>query len=154
MGHFKGRKGKSQITYVGNTVVSQKNLKYELLFETLIQFIVHDSTWMEPQALHEQILKITIWEILRKEVFSRPCPFIQILFWLYPDFIQILFRFYPHFLKTYFTHILFRFYSDFIWILSSYLKLTLFKFYPDFICIKSELSGDKIWIKGHRRASS
>ena len=30
---------------------------------------------------------------------ARPCPFIQILSWFYPDFILILSRFYPNFWK-------------------------------------------------------
>ena len=140
MGHFKGRKGKSQITYVGNTVVSQKNLKYELLFETLIQFIVHDSTWMEPQALHEQILKITIWEILRKEVFSRPCPFIQILSRLYTDFIQILSKFFRNLLYPHF-------FLDFILILSGFYPVIWNSLYSNFIRILFAYNFNKVEIK-------
>ena len=53
---------------------------------------------------------------------ARPYPFIQILFWFYPDFIQILSRFYQYFIY-----------------ISS-------KFYPDFILI-FEKNLDKIRIK-------
>ena len=61
---------------------------------------------------------------------ARPCLFIQILSWFYPDYIQVLSRFYPDFFETHLIQI-------------------LSLFHLDKICMKSGWNPDKIWIKGH-----
>ena len=65
--------------------------------------------------------------VVRSSFKARPCPFILILSWFYPDFILNLSRFYP----------------DFIQILSRFFENSL---YPNFIQISSWFYLDKIWI--------
>ena len=75
---------------------------------------------------HYDFITITIltYQYIPSSFKARPCPFILILSWFYPDiililsrfypdFILILSRFYPDFLKTHFIQILSRFYPNF-----------------------------------------
>jgi hypothetical protein len=64
---------------------------------------------------------------------GRPCSFIHVSSWFYPDLIQILSRFYPNFILIFLKDTLSKFYPNF-W---KNLDIIWKKYYPDFILILS-----------------